>query len=89
MLFSWASSDWRYLSATITSDEKNIHIHEVNCAPQQFAWKLQIYDDTIMDERALGCGAPLFLYLKATEGHLMAKMDNDSGNQVLMFGYLG
>ena len=75
MLLCFASSDWRYLSATRSNDVRAFNVHEVNCAPQQFAWKLQVYDDTTLDESKVRCGNPLQLYIKATDGFLAGKFD--------------
>ena len=73
VLFRFAHSEWRHLNAIQESRSHNGRSHEVNCGPDQFAWRLQVYDDIATDPSDIRAGNPVLLYHKLMDGFFTAK----------------
>ena len=78
VLFRFANSDLRYLHAVDRPRTSRSRSHEVNCAPQQFAWKLQVYDDATADPSSIRAGNPVLLYHKEIDAFLTANIQKSS-----------
>ena len=82
VLFRFAHSDWRHLNAIQESRSNNCRSHEVNCGPDQFAWRLQVYDDVLSDPSEIRAGNPLLLFHKEMDGFFTAKPRRDEESMV-------
>ena len=74
VLFRFAHSEWRHLNAIESPRSSSSRSHEVNCGPQQFAWRLQLYDDPVADPSDIRAGNPVMLYHQEMDGLFTARV---------------
>ena len=73
VLFCCESTDRRYLHTATLPGAKNTLCHEVNCAPNPFSWRLQVYDGDPIDPSVIHVGDPVMMFHKEFGGYFSAK----------------
>ena len=68
MLFCFEGAERRYLSTSLKPLEGQDACHEVNCSPQRFSWKVQLYDDVTSEPSPIHAGDAILLFHQELEG---------------------
>ena len=74
VFFSFATANLRYLSTAPRGP-----VWEVNCTPQQFAWRLQLYDNPKQTPSHFRAGGAVLLYHVQARGFITSGSQNAGG----------